>query len=192
MIYLQTWPNYSCRDVRCKCHWPMYSTSNDQCPAAFDTGNDVATIAHRTLENLLTRRSPWSAEVKALQINSWAARLNFIEDLMKAYDDLLDLDADEAVSESIDAFADKLSKVTHKISHDILVINMERVHDATASATVATQDALPSALQHVQYITGEMMAGAAITTLLSPPISCFFKSIDLMLVDGWVPTAKVV
>ena len=47
---------------------------------------------------------------------------------MKAYDDLLDLDADESVSESIDAFADKLSKVTHKISHDILVINMERVH----------------------------------------------------------------
>ena len=120
-----------------------------QCPAAFDTGNDVATIAHRTLENLLTRRSPWSAEVKALQINSWAARLNFIEDLMKAYDDLLDLDADESVSESIDAFADKLSKVTHKISHDTLVINMERVHEATASATVATQDVLP----HPHYNT---------------------------------------
>ena len=58
------------------------------CPAAFNTGNDVATIAFRTLENLLTRRSPWSAEVKALQINSWAARLNFLEDLVKAYDDI--------------------------------------------------------------------------------------------------------
>ena len=114
------------------------------CPAAFNTGNDVATIAFRTLENLLTRRSPWSAEVKALQINSWASRLNFLEDLVKAYDDILDLEH-EAVSESIDAFADKLSTVTHKIPHDTLVISMERVHEATASATAATQDVLPSA-----------------------------------------------
>ena len=59
------------------------------CPAAFNTGNDVATIAFCT---------PWSAKVKALQIISWAARLNFMEDRLKAYDNLLDLDVDEVAN----------------------------------------------------------------------------------------------
>ena len=86
--------------------------------------------------------------------------LTFLEELVlelvTAYDDHTNMDADE-ISESLDALAEKLSKVTHNIPHRALLITMDRVHDVSAAATQAVR---PLALPHVEYITGEAMAGA--------------------------------
>ena len=63
-------------------------------PAAFEVANGVATASHRTIEGLLTRRSPWAREIQALQVNSWATRLVFLEELLASYDEHVDLKAD--------------------------------------------------------------------------------------------------
>ena len=83
-------------------------------PAAFGVANGVATASHRAIEGLLTRKSPWALDVKALQLQSWATRLIFLEDLLKAYDEHVDFKADGAYK-SLDELAEAFGKASHMV-----------------------------------------------------------------------------
>ena len=125
-------------------------------PAAFNVANGVATASHRAIEGLLTRRSPWAADVKALQLHSWATRLTFLEDLLKAYDEHVNLKADGAYT-SLDELAEAFGKASHLIGHDALLISMDRIHSIPHPQLNGVQ---PDELRYINMLTGDMLAGA--------------------------------
>ena len=127
-------------------------------PAAFDVTNGVATAPHRAIEGLLTRRSPWAREVQALQANSWATRLTFLEELLTSYDEHIDLKADGAYA-SLDELAESFGKASHLIGHGSLLISMDRIHhlpDPPSSAGGQPANDLP----YIKLMTGDLLAGA--------------------------------
>ena len=125
-------------------------------PAAFDVANGVATASHRTIEGLLTRRSPWAREIQALQVNSWATRLVFLEELLASYDEHVDLKADGTYA-SLDDLADAFGKASHMIGHSSLLISMDRVHHLLHPPPAGVP---PDGLRYIELLTGDMLAGA--------------------------------
>jgi len=107
-------------------------------------------------------------DVKALQIQSWATRLIFLEDLLKAYDEHVDFKADGAYK-SLDELAEAFGKASHMVGHDALLISMDRIHSLPHPQPDGVQ---PDELRYINTLTGDLLAGAVGDIGLAADLRC--------------------